>query len=227
LLAGVRKFDDKSLAELGYASANVNTLKDALLKRYAVDSERLVALDDPTVATLKKEITDLLDRSGPNVPNVVIYLCTHGFVSGGKVYLAGRKFDPAKITETGWPLDELLALAEKCAAKDKKMNVVLLLDLSHPPGAVQDDQPSTAEMLKLAKTTLKTATVIAANSGKERGRFHSDKTHGVFAHAVAQGFRGSADANGDLVINGAELFADLQKRMKAAGGAQTPVRFPN
>jgi len=223
LLAGVRRFDDKSLPELGYASANVNVLKDAMLKRYAVDNERLVALDDPTAATLKREITDLLDRSGPNVPNVVIYVCTHGFVSGGKVYLAGRKIDAAKIADTGWPLDELLALVEKCPAPNK----ILLLDLSHEwKDTTRSDQPSTAEMLKLATTPLKTTTVIAANSGKERGRFHADKTHGVFAQAVAQGFRGPADANSDLVITGAELFADLRKRMKGAGNSQTPVRFP-
>jgi eukaryotic-like serine/threonine-protein kinase len=222
LLAGVRRFDDKSLPELGDASANVNILKEAMLKRYAVENERLVALGDPTAATLKREITDLLDRSGPNVPNVVIYVCTHGFVADGKVYLAGRKIDAAKIGETGWPLDDLLALVEKCRATNK----ILLLDLSHEwKDTSRPDQPSTAEMLKLAKTPLKTTTVIAANSGKERGRFDSDKTHGVFALAVARGFRGSADANGDLIITGTELFADQQKRMKAAGNVQTPARF--
>jgi len=223
LLAGVRRFDDKSLPELSYATANVNLLKAAMLSRYAVERERLTALDDPTIATLKKEITQLLDRSGPNVPNVVIYLCTHGFLVKDKVYLAGNKVDPEAIAKTGWPLDELLRLVENCRASNK----ILLLDLAHPwPGGPRADQPSTAAMVTLAATKLQSTTVIAANSGDERGLFHSDKTHGLFAYSVARSFRGPADADKDLTITGEELFADLAARMKRSEKPQTPARFP-
>ncbi len=66
----------------------------------------------------------------------------------GKVYLALKDFDPARIGDTGLALQWLVDELEKCPAKEK----LLLLDASHAgTGADLAMEPSAEEMLRLAQ----------------------------------------------------------------------------
>jgi uncharacterized caspase-like protein len=232
VLVGVRRFADPSLPELKYATANVDRLKQAMVNRYAVDEsqKRLIVLDDPAAATMKSQIADQLDSCSPGV-QAVVYICTHGFVVDGKVYLAGNDLKPADVAGSGWPLDELVAMMESCRSQNK----LLMLDLSHPNdpatgGKLPANQPSTGEMLSRLAEAPKSTVLIAGNSDAETGVYASAGDVGAFAGALSESFRGSADADRDLTITAAELFADVSQRLKDAklspGKTQTPVRLP-
>ena len=226
-LIGVQTFEDKSLQQVPYAHANVELLANVMKRRYGVDADggRLVRLDeDATRDDLKKQITEMLNRASNPTVQVIVYVSTHAFVVEGKVYLAGRKLNAGEIAKTGWPLDDLIAAMEKCESKDK----ILLLDISHDWGMIKPpaSQPSVGEMLKAVKTKPKTVTIIAANSGNERGALHKNGKNSAFAYTVAQGFKGAADGNRNLRITGAELFAWLQTAMKGVALSKAGVKAP-
>lgn len=230
-LIGVQAFEDKSLQQVPYAHANVELLANVMKRRYGVDADggRLVRLDeDATRDDLKKQITEMLNRASNPTVQVIVYVSTHAFVVEGKVYLAGRKLNAGEIAKTGWPLDDLISAMEKCESKDK----ILLLDISHDWGMIKPpaSQPSVGEMLKAVKTKPKTVTIIAANSGNERGALHKNGKNSAFAYTLAQGFKGAADADRNLRITGGELFRWLETAIKgvalskSGGKAPTPVR---
>jgi len=230
LLIGVQTFADKALPGVSYAQPNADLLSEVLTRRYGVGRtrQRLIRVDEnPTKEAMQRQVQQTLNRSGSG-SQVIVYVATHGFVVDGRVYLAGHDLKTDNIAETGWPLDELLALMEQTGGSADKL---LLLDISHTwEGRPPAKQPSTAEMVKLVRTPLKTTVVITGCSGEEHGVFHANGKHSVFAWFLAEGFKGAADADRNLHITADELFGFLSRRLSKAdiesGRTQTPARFP-
>ncbi|MCH8829930.1 MAG: caspase family protein [Planctomycetes bacterium] len=233
VLIGIGSFEN-GLPMISYSKNNIDLLKQTLSTRYAIsadgDNPPLQILHDPIrsgVRGMKALISNALDAS-KSKSQIIIYISTHAFVVKGEVYLAGRNIDPKRIAETGMRLDWLLQVMEKCPSENK----ILLLDLCHEwLGENRQSQPSAAEMMKLAKTPLKSTNVIVSCSRGQRGQLHNDNIHSVFAFAIHQAYMGDGDGNQDLIITAVrELFPYLQSWMKLAkfppGKNQLPLRFP-
>ena len=155
---------------------------------------------------------------------VIVAVFGHAYIGpDDRVYLALKDFSDADMPTTGLPLDGLIDLLEASPATDK----LLLLDIVHPgEGELLAKQPPLPDLLAKLQSKPKTTRIIGASSAGERSLDWPDQKHGVFAHFLAQAFRGAADADKNLDITADELSRFLQEQMSSAplpGGAkQTP-----
>ena len=200
-------------------------MRDTLVKRYFFQPNRILHLEDHKAKPTQTDIAEYLTHAS-KPEQVLIYVVSHGYVDpNGDVYIAGADFDFDNMKGTGIPLAWLIDAMEKCVAEDK----ILILDLCHS-GSGKDllKQPSTQEMVDTVKSRLKTVKVVASCSAGERGLMLRTNRNGVFAHYLAEGFSGKAEANGDdRRISAEEMSGYLTRSLKAipipGGHTQTPA----
>jgi serine/threonine-protein kinase len=223
IIIGIENFDDRNLTRTPHGVHNAKLVRETLIKRYAFSEDRVVGMYDRNRAYLESQIHDWLGRANTQT-QVVIYVCTQGYVVDNKAYLAAKDSNFDKLSETGLAVEWLLRELEACPSREK----LLLLDASHAGnGADLKRQPSTAEMLKTVSVPLKTTAAVASCSESERGLELPEKQRGLFAHLVVEGFGGAADADRDLRITPAEfsqyLDAGAARVPRPSGASQTPV----
>ena len=173
-----------------------------------------------TLAALRREIGEWLPSVAREGDRVLVYFAGHGFLYGGKGYLAPSDFDAARVEATGYPMDELgAAIGDKIHATYK----ILLTDACHS-GAITPEETST---LNGALANLRTSLFSLTASRDRESSFESpdlDGGHGVFTYYVVEGMGGAADTNGDGVVSADELaeYVHTQVREKT-GGRQNPT----
>src|ERR1051326_8618519 len=101
----------------------------------AQNVERLIG-SNATLANIRSKLEQWLPSVGREEDRVLIYFAGHGFVSGGKAYLAPYDFNPSDIAATGYSMEALgTVFGSRINAKWK----VLLTDACHSgainPGA--------------------------------------------------------------------------------------------
>jgi tetratricopeptide (TPR) repeat protein len=174
-----------------------------------------------TLANLKQELEVWLPSVAKEDDRVVIYFAGHGFIQGGRAYLAPFDLDPANIPGTGYPMDTLGSVAgSKIHARSK----VLITDSCHS-GAITPDADAQAynkRLLDLSKSMFS----LTASRDRERS-FESANWgggHGIFTYYVVKGLEGEADENGDGIVTADEL-ADYTYRnvREATKGQQNPT----
>ena len=191
-------------------------------------SDQVLLLTDEGRARLTQSIPEYLGKITAENKLVVFFTGRAYKDSDGKVYLAPKDFDPARISETGVALQWLVDELEKCPAKEK----LLLLDGGHAgAGADLAMEPSSEEMLGSLKAPpgrgpLRTVTAIASCKAGQRSVDWPEKQHGLFAWLVAQGYSGAADKNHDNRVESTELLGYLQDAMAAAGGPLKALQTP-
>ncbi len=185
-------------------------------------AENVKVLTGPqaTLAAMRREIDEWLPSVARDGDRVLIYFAGHGFLYGGKGYLAPSDFDPARIETTGYPMDELgSVIGDKIHATYK----VLLTDACHS-GAITPEETSA---LNSSLSNLRTSLFSLTASRDRESSFESpdlDGGHGVFTYYVVEGMGGAADANADGVVSADELaeYVHTQVREKT-GGKQNPT----
>jgi len=231
VLVAIQDYDDRCLSRLEYPVADAKLLEQTLIQRYRVAPDHVLMLVDVSQVRLEQGIPNLLEKVKAG-DKVILYVAGHAYRDDdGKIYLAPKNFNLARIAASGLSLQWLVDQFEQCAGKEK----LLLLDTSNAgAGADLRQQPSTAEMLETleappGRAPLRTVTAIASSSAGERGHAWPAKQHGVFAYSVSEGFSGRADANRDCRLEPTELFAFLNQAMASAGAeiqqSQTPRLF--
>lgn len=174
-----------------------------------------------TLANLKQELEVWLPSVAKPDDRVVIYFAGHGFIQGGRAYLAPYDLDPNNIAATGYPMETLGNVAgSKIKAKWK----VLLTDSCHS-GAIAPDgdaQQYNKSLLDLSRSMFS----LTASRDRERS-FESANWgggHGIFTYYVVKGLEGEADENGDGIVTADEL-ADYTYRnvREATQGQQNPT----
>ncbi|HEY4363236.1 MAG TPA: tetratricopeptide repeat protein [Bryobacteraceae bacterium] len=174
-----------------------------------------------TLANLKQELEVWLPSVAKEDDRVVIYFAGHGFVQGGRAYLAPYDFDPTKIAATGYPMETLgNVVGSRIKAKWK----VLLTDSCHS-GAISPDadaQQYNKALLDLSRSMFS----LTASRDRERS-FESANWgggHGIFTYYVVKGLEGEADENHDGFVTADELADYTYRNVREASmGQQNPT----
>jgi eukaryotic-like serine/threonine-protein kinase len=228
IVVGNQNYDSRSVTRPEFAVDDANLVHKALVGRYQVAPGQDLLLIDENRARLEQSIPEFLSRIGAD-GSLVFFFTGRAYKSDeGKVYLALKDIDLARIGETGLPLQWLVDALEKCPAREK----LLVLDCNHAgSGADLAMEPTSDEMFNSlahlpGRGPLRTVTAIASCRAGQRSVDWSEKRQGLFGWLLAQGYAGQADKNRDNRIEPTELFGYLQEQLATLGGqlkvSQTP-----
>ncbi len=173
-----------------------------------------------TLANLRRELEEWLPSVAAPDDRVLIYFAGHGFVYGGKGYLAPYDFEINNIKGSGYPMDSLGAvIGSKIRAKWK----VLLTDSCHS-GAITPEE--NAQLNRSLLDLNRSLFSLTASRDRERSFESPDwgGGHGIFTYYVVKGLEGSADENRDGIVTADELGEYTHRNVReATGGQQNPT----
>lgn len=179
---------------------------------------------DATLAALTRELEEWLPSVAEEGDRVLIYFAGHGFVAGGKGYLAPYDVDPENIAATGYPMDRL---GQVVGARIRASDKVLLTDSCHsgaitPTAADETNQALNRSLLDLSSSMF----LLTASRDRESSYEGPDwgGGHGVFTYFVVKGLEGQADVSEDGVVTADELAEYVRAEVRRATKAkQTPT----
>jgi tetratricopeptide (TPR) repeat protein len=187
---------------------------------FKAENVKVLAGPQATLAAMRREIDGWLPSVAKDGDRVLIYFAGHGFLYGGKGYLAPSDFDPAHIEQSGYPMDELgSVIGDKIHATYK----ILMTDACHS-GAISPEETQT---LNSSLSNLQKSLFSLTASRDRESSFESadlDGGHGVFTYYVVEGLGGAADSDHDGVVSADELaeYVHTQVREKT-DGKQNPT----
>jgi tetratricopeptide (TPR) repeat protein len=216
-IAGYPKLAEKY--QLRFPERDAQSMNTILISpeggSFKAENVRVLTGPQATLAAMRREIDGWLPSVAKEDDRVLIYFAGHGFLYGGKGYLAPSDFDAQHIEQTGYPMDELgSVIGEKIHATYK----ILLTDACHS-GAITPEETQT---LNGSLANLQKSLFSLTASRDRESSFESpdlDGGHGVFTYYVVEGMGGAADANRDGVVSADELaeYVHTQVREKTEG----------
>jgi hypothetical protein len=174
-----------------------------------------------TLANMKRELETWLPSMAKPEDRVVIYFAGHGFISGGRGYLAPYDLDPNNISGTGYSME---TLGQVAGSKIKAKWKVLLTDACHS-GVITPDADAQAlnqGLLDLSRS------MFSLTASRDRERSFESKDwgagHGIFTYYVVKGLEGEADESGDGIVTADELSNYVRRNVReATKGQQNPT----
>lgn len=217
LIVGIAHYKNlPAKSQLQFSEADAEAMYSALIDPEggnfrAEDVHRLIGAK-ATLANLKQELEVWLPSAAKADDRVVIYFAGNGFVKDGGAYLAPYDVDPAKITATGYPVDELASMAEKIQAKNK----ILITDSCHS-GTIAADDDARAYNKRLLDLSASMFSLTASRDS-ERSLEGPDwgGGHGVFTYYAAKGLEGEADENADGIVTADKLANYAYRNVREA-----------
>lgn len=218
LVVGISKYKNlPAKAQLQFPDRDAADIYSTLISekagQFPAEGVHELINEHATLANLKQELeTWLPSVTGPN-DRVFIYFAGHGFISGGKAYLAPYDVDPAKVASTAYPMDELgQVIGNRIHGKWK----VLLTDACHSGAITPEDD--TAQVNKSLLDLNSSMFSLTASRDREQS-FESSQWgggHGIFTYYVIQGLQGEADTSGDGVVTADELAEYVHTNVRLA-----------
>jgi tetratricopeptide (TPR) repeat protein len=173
----------------------------------------------------KTNILHELENWLPSVtaPNdrVLIYFAGHGFISGGKGYLAPYDIDLHNIPNTSIAMDTLGSLIGTTIKGKWK---VLLTDACHSGAITPETNP--AQLNQLLLDVRQSIFSLTASRDREQSFESPDwgGGHGIFTYYVVRGLAGEADTNEDGIVSADELAEYVHTNVRSATqGRQNPT----
>jgi tetratricopeptide (TPR) repeat protein len=212
-------------AQLAFPNRDAEDIYAALISpeggQFPAENVHKLINERATVANIRHEIEEWLPSVTKDNDRVLVYFAGHGFVSGGKGWLAPYDVDIHAIPTTAYPMD---SLGSYFGGQIKGKWKVLITDSCHS-GAITpeaDRKQVNDTLLDLQKSLFS----LTASRDREQS-FESDKFgggHGVFTYYVVKGLEGEADTNGDGIVDADELAEYVHTNVRlATGGAQNPT----
>ncbi len=212
-------------AQLEFPNRDAEDIYAALISpeggQFPAENVHKLINERATVENIRHELEVWLPSVTHTDDRVLVYFAGHGFVSGGKGWLATYDVDLHNISTTAYPMD---ALGSVMGGKIKGKWKVLITDACHS-GAITpeaDRQQVTNTLLDLQKSLFS----LTASRDREQS-FESDRWgggHGIFTYYVIKGIEGEADTNGDGVVDADELAEYVHTNVRlATEGRQNPT----
>ena len=190
-----------------------STLISASAGQFPAENVHKLINEQATLANLNHELEDWLPKVTSPDDRVVIYFAGHGFISGGKAYIAPYDIDPSNIAPTAFPMDELGKLiGSRIHGKWK----VLLTDACHSGAITPEDD--TAQVNKSLLDLNTSIFSLTASRDREQS-FESSQWgggHGIFTYYVIRGLEGEADTSGDGIVTADELAEYVHQNVRLA-----------
>ena len=202
-------------AQLDFPNRDAESIYKILISaeggQFPPENVHVLVNENATLANIRKELETWLPGQTKENDRVLVYFAGHGFLSGGKGFLAPYDVDPAHVEATAYSMETLGAdIGSKIKGKWK----VLLTDACHS-GAITPE----ADRAQLNQTLLdlnKSLFSLTASRDREQS-FETPKLdggHGVFTYYVVTGLEGQADTNGDGLVTADELAEYVHENVR-------------
>ncbi len=222
LVIGVAAYKNlPASAQLEYPNRDAEDIYTALISpeggQFPAENVHKLVNERATIANVRQELEHWLPSVTKPNDRVLVYFAGHGFVSGGKAYLAPYDVDIHNIADTAYPMS---ALGEDIGGKIQGKWKVLITDACHS-GAITpatDRAQVNQTLLDLHKSLFS----LTASRDREQS-FESANWgggHGIFTYYVVKGIEGEADTNGDGVVSADELAEYVHTNVRLATNAQ-------
>ena len=226
LIVGVANYKNlPATSQLEYSVRDADAIYSVLISpeggNFRAENVHRLTGAKATLANLKVELESWLPSVAKEDDRVFVYFAGHGFIQGGRAYLAPYDLDPKNIAGTGYPMDTLGSVA---GSKIKSKWKVLVTDSCHS-GAITPDADAAQynrSLLDLSRP------MFSLTASRDRERSFESKDwgggHGIFTYYVVKGLEGAADEDGDGIVTADEL-ADYARRnvREATKGMQNPT----
>jgi len=226
LIVGISNYKNlPARAQLEFSEADADAVYSILISpeggNFRAENVHRLTGQQATLANLKRELETWLPSVAKEEDRVVIYFAGHGFISGGRGYLAPYDFVPTDIPGTGYSMD---ALGQVAGTRIKSKWKVLLTDACHS-GAITPDADARAlnqRLLDLSRS------ILSLTASRDRERSFESKDwgggHGVFTYYVVKALEGEADESGDGIVTADELAEYVRRNVReATKGQQNPT----
>jgi tetratricopeptide (TPR) repeat protein len=226
LVIGVAKYKNlPATAQLSYPNRDAEDMYTTLISaeggQFPAENVHKLINENATVANIRQELEQWLPSVTKDDDRVLIYFAGHGFVSGGKAYLAPYDIDLHSIPTTAYPMEDM---GKDIGGKIKGKWKVLITDACHS-GAITPETDR-AQVNQTLLDLQKSLFSLTASRDREQS-FESDQFgggHGVFTYYVVKGLEGEADTNGDGVVTADELSEYVHTNVRlATQAAQNPT----
>lgn len=212
-------------AQLRYPDRDAESIYTTLISQqggeFPANHVHMLTDAEATQSNILHELESWLPSvSAPN-DRVLIYFAGHGFISGGKGYLAPYDVDLHNLAATAIPMETLGNLiGTRIQGKWK----VLLTDACHSGAITPETDPTQLNHLLLDLHQ----SIFSLTASRDREQsFESPDWgggHGIFTYYVVRGLAGAADANSDGVVTADELAEYVHTNVRqATQGRQNPT----
>jgi uncharacterized caspase-like protein/tetratricopeptide (TPR) repeat protein len=222
LVVGISNYENlPATAQLQYPDRDAQSIYTTLISEqggeFPASHVHMLTNSQATLANVLHELETWLPSVTAPDDRVLIYFAGHGFISGGRGYLAPYDIDLHNIAATAIPME---TLGQLVGTKSKGKWKVLLTDACHSGAITPETDPKQLNQLLL--DVHQSIFSLTASRDREQS-FESAEWgggHGIFTYYVVQGLQGAADANGDGVVTADELAEYVHTNVRQATGAR-------
>ena len=227
VVIGVAKYERLAPEDdLSFPESDADSIRQVLISKqggaFPDANVKLFVGRAATLENIRQALEEWLPSQVQEQDRALVYFAGHGFVKGGKGYLAPWDVDPASPDTTGYPMDMVGKDLQNLKAKWK----VLLVDACHSGKIVggSTDEAVNTQLAQLPSGFLNLTATGARESSYEDPRLG----FGVFSYFVKKGLEGNADTPPcDGVITAEELVdyvrREVSSYVKRYGQSQTPT----
>ena len=226
LVVGIAHYANlPATAQLQYPGRDAQSIYTTLISEqggeFPASHVHMLTDSQATLANVLHELDTWLPSVTAPDDRVLIYFAGHGFISGGRGFLAPYDIDLHNIAATAIPME---TLGQLIGTKIKGKWKVLLTDACHSGAITPETDPKQLNQLLL--DVHQSIFSLTASRDREQSFESADwgGGHGIFTYYVVQGLKGDADTNGDGVVTADELAEYVHTNVRnATGSRQNPT----